>query len=267
MSMNLRRPGALAAAAVASLAAAALANAPAALAAPAPSGTYTWSGQSNTSNDWNVGANWAGGTAPGSAISTLNFGDLSNPTSNCDAATPPAGLSCYTAIDNLGPATVGQINIGGGQMYAIYPTSYDVPADTIALSGISSGSGLPVGLTATPVNGNVQLANFGVPITLSAPQQWDIAGGLLYMNSITGSPLTLNTSNQGTLQANDLETGSATINGNGTLQLDQFGGSPEKLPNVTVNDTASLVVAPRAAPRARSRSRERAASPTSTPTT
>lgn len=191
----------------------------------------TWTGASTSSNLWTDGANW-GGVAPGTSINELTFGDLAT----CDLGTAPAGSSCYTGTDNLGPATVNHIQIGGGKEYQIFPTSYDNPADTITLDG--NGGTPNVGITAAPSGSNLQLANFGIPIVLGAAQEWDVSNyGLLYLNQVTGNyPLTLNLNN-GYVQANDMENSSVTVSGPGDLQLDQFAGSNEKLPPVTVNDS------------------------------
>lgn len=231
------RPAAAVAAILTLAASLALASAPSAAAAT----DATWTGGSTSSNLWTDAANW-GGVAPGTAIGNLAFGDLAT----CDQGIAPVGSACYRGTDNLGPTTVDQIQIGGGAEYQIFPTSYDNPADTITLDG--NGGTPNVGITASPSTSNLQLANFGIPIVLGAAQEWDISNyGLLYLNQISGSyPLTLNL-NHGFIQANDIETSSVTASGPGVLQLDQFAGSPEKLPPVTVNDSigpeAALTVA------------------------
>jgi len=226
-------PGALTAAAAV---AAALVTAPSASAA-ITGPTATWAGGATGTSGalWsNHGANvanWSGASIPGASIGLLNFPDLG---ANCDSSTPLT--TCYTGIDDLGPINVQQIQIGGGGFYRMYPTSYDNPADTITLSGDNPGAPVNVGLKAVTVQSNNELTLFGIPLILSSPQEWDVSGnGILYMNTISGSPLSLNL-NHGYVQANDVETSAVTISGPGSLQLDQANGSPEKLPAVTVND-------------------------------
>jgi hypothetical protein len=205
----------------------------------------TWTGASTSSTLWSNPLNWSGATAPSGAIRNLTFGDLAF----CDVGSAVAGAACYTSVDNLGPDTVGELTIGGGQRYQINPTSFDIPADTITLEG--NGGTPNVGLNAGSFNGNNQLANFGIPIVLGAAQEWDIAGGIVYLGSISGSyPLTLNLSN-GYVQANDVENSIITMSGAGELQLTQFSGSPELLPAITINDvngtkTALAVATPNA---------------------
>jgi hypothetical protein len=81
------------------------------------------------------------------------------------------------------------------------PTSYDNPADTISLPGEDPGAAGSTGLKATTVKSNNQVTDFGVPLTLSAPQQWEVGGsGILYMNTISGSALSLDL-NHGYVQA------------------------------------------------------------------
>jgi hypothetical protein len=190
----------------------------------------SWTGGSTSSSNWTDAGNW-GGSAPASPINDLTFGDLSS----CDTGSAPAGSACYSGTDNLGATAVNHIQIGGGKEYQIYPTSFDNPADTITLNG--NGATPNVGISASPSGSNQQLGDLGVPISLGAAQEWDLSGGILYVNSIAGNyPLTLNLDN-GFLQANDVETQNVTISGPGSLQLDQFTGSPEKLPAVTVNDS------------------------------
>jgi hypothetical protein len=168
---------------------------------------------------------------PGASIGLLSFPDLG---ASCDSATP--ATTCYTGTDDLGPINVQQIQLGGGSYYRLFPTSFDSPADTITLSGDNAGAATNVGLKAVTVQANNQLTNFGIPLILSSPQQWDVSGnGILYMNTISGSPLTLDL-NHGYVQANDVETSAVTVSGPGSLQLDQATGSPEKLPAVTLND-------------------------------
>lgn len=173
------------------------------------------------------GANWSGGTVPSPLIGLLSFPDLG---ASCNTGTPTA--ACYNSVDDLGPATVNELQIGGGQEYQIFPNS---SADTITLLG--NGGTPNLGLVSKPSGSNLQLANFGVPIILGAAQEWDASNyGIVYLNTVSGSfPLTLNLAN-GWVQANDVETSSVTISGPGELQLDQSAGSPEKLPTVTVND-------------------------------
>jgi hypothetical protein len=217
-------------------AAAMLMSAPAASAAiTGPSATWTGGAGGSSGALWSDhganAANWSGNTVPGTSIGLLSFPDLGP---NCDSATP--ATTCYTGTDDLGPINVQQIQLGGGSYYRLFPTSFDNPADTITLSGDSPGAATNVGLTATTVQSNNQLTNFGIPLILSSPQQWDVGGnGILYLNTISGSPLTLDL-NHGYVQANDVETSAVTVSGPGSLQLDQATGSAEKLPAVTLND-------------------------------
>jgi hypothetical protein len=190
----------------------------------------TWTGGSTTTPNFTDPGNW-GGSAPASPINELAFGDLTS----CDTGNAAPTSACYTATDDLGAAAVNHIQIGGGKQYTIYPTTSDSPADTITLNGNSATPN--VGITAAPTGSNKQIADIGVPITLGAAQQWNVSGGLFHVNSVAGNyPLTLDLSN-GFVQANDVETQSVTLSGAGSLQLDQFTGSPEKLPAVTVNDS------------------------------
>lgn len=226
---------------VATAAVGALAFAPVALAQT----NATWAGASPNSTLWSDALNWSGATAPAGAIGNLAFGDLPF----CDVGSAVAGAACYTSVDNLGPDTVDELTIGGGRMYQINPTSFDTPADTITLEG--NGGTPNVGMSAASFNGNNQLASFGIPIALGAAQEWDIAGGIVYLSSISGGyPLTLNLNN-GYLQANNVDNPSITMSGAGELQLTQLSGSPELLPAITINDangtrTALAVTTPNA---------------------
>jgi hypothetical protein len=190
----------------------------------------TWTGGSPSSSNWADADNW-GGSAPASPINDLTFGDLSS----CDKGSAPAGSACYTSTENLGTAVVNHIQIGGGKQYTIHTTSSDTPADTITLNG--NGAKPNVGISASPAGSNKQLASIAVPLTLGAAQSWVISGGTLDVNSIAGNyPLALDLDN-GFVQANTVGTQSVTLSGPGSLQLDQYTGSPEKLPAVTVNDS------------------------------
>ncbi len=203
-----------------------LASAPAALAQPGA----LWTGASTGSTLWSDALNWSGVIAPAGPIGNLAFGDLPF----CDVGSAVAGAACYTSVDNLGPDTVDELTIGGGHLYQINPTSFDIPADTITLEG--NGGTPNVGMSATSFNGNSQLASFGIPIVLGAGQEWDIANGIVYVNSISGNyPLTLNLNN-GSVQANDLESQSIAMSGAGQLQLAQSSGSPELLSAITIDD-------------------------------
>jgi hypothetical protein len=203
-----------------------LASAPRALAQPGA----LWTGASTGSTLWTDALNWSAVTPPAGAIGDLIFPDLPF----CDVGSAVAGTACYTSVDNLGPDTVDELTIGGGHLYQINPTSFDIPADTITLEG--NGGTPNVGMSAASFNGNGQLASFGIPILLGAAQEWDIANGIVYVNSISGNyPLTLNLNN-GTVQATDAQNQSITMSGAGQLQLAQSSGSPELLPPITVND-------------------------------
>ena len=190
--------------------------------------TCTWSG-ATTNNHWSAGGNWAGGSAPGTSVSTLSFPALSA----C-----PTTDTCYTSIDDLsGTSSVsaGGISIDDGVPYDISYTG---------TAGITLGSG---GLNASPAtNGAGGGPQFLIPITLSAPQTWSIQTGLvgpLTLGKVTGpigDALTINftaTSRPTRLWlTDDFETGPVSASGSGVINL---VGSPFSL-NGTSGNSVSL---------------------------
>lgn len=237
----------------------ALASAPAALATNGSSTNATWAGKMPVAspNDpgylWSDGGlnglNWSGAAVPGATLNVLSFPDL--PT--CDGPTAPAD-ACYTGYDDLGAIDVNKLSFGGSksasQSYNLYEQSGS--NSTITVEG--DGTANNVGLTGTPPAGstNLNLGTFGIPIIINSPQQWNISGagaqyggGILYLDSIgstANQALTLNLTQEATLEPVDVTTGPITVDGNGTLQLDYLSGSPERLPAVTLSDSDSALV-------------------------
>jgi hypothetical protein len=229
-------------------------------AASAAAANATWAGAqpltSTASNDpaylWSHGGanglNWSGGTVPGSSVGVLSFPDLPA----CDVPAPTT--ACYTSFDDLGPIDASQLSFGGSattlRSYNIYSNAGS--GSSVTLSG--DGNSPNIGLTGQPPTGSadLQLATWGIPIVLGADQQWNISGnnppyggGILDLNTVSGPHnLTLNLTDQGTIEANSVTTAPVTVDGDGTLQLDYLQGSKPNLPEVTLaNDNSALVIA------------------------
>jgi hypothetical protein len=191
-----------------------LVSAPVADASPT---SFTWTGQSTITENWSAAANWEGGAAPttGEGIETLTFPRLTS--SAC--INEPASHPCYVSFNDVSGLSAKSMQIDDANEYLI-------GGDQITI-----GSG---GLSASPATGASSSAGdiVEVPLHLSAPQTWHIAGrsggllgenGLLLAGSLTGSgdALTIELGNGPLLflAKNDTEVGPLTINGADTSKV------------------------------------------------
>jgi hypothetical protein len=190
----------------AALAGVCLVLAPSALAAP----SFTWAGVSTTSEDWSVGRDWEGGTAPQSSTS---IADLAFPHLDSTACTAePRTHPCYISFNDLGGLSAESLRIDDGNSYLIGGEQLDL------------GNG---GLEASPEGGEDKFAGdfLELPLHLTASQTWSIANpsggeieqnGVLLGGELTGasSALAVDQSHGSALVlANDTNVGPATFEG------------------------------------------------------
>jgi hypothetical protein len=221
----------------------------------------TWSGVDSTPS-WSSGLNWSGGSAPGVAIGTLTFPDLGT---TCDDAQGGAGPTtsdtCYGVEDDAGQVDVNQIVVDDDTGYAISPAA---TGDEIQLAGAPAsvaGTTENVGLMA--IFGSFGSNPYpycctyiGVPVALSADQVWELDGGSDELQiqtevdevSGTSSTLGLDFTNGGVLDVTSLNTGAATLTGDGAVYVElkpnpPFDAGPT-LPSsgVTVTNGAALQI-------------------------
>ena len=173
-----------------------LASAPAAQATTCT--TCTWGGGGGSSS-WSNGANWVGGNAPNNPITSLSFPSLGSCT----------GTTCYASNNDLGAIATTSLSIDDGSPY------------TISGNGIVIGSG---GLQANTSSASVSAPTISAPVSLNAPQTWQInggtgntAGGLLLTGALGDAgpeALTIDASNGGLLGlAGGADVGPITVNG------------------------------------------------------
>ncbi|HEV3048050.1 MAG TPA: hypothetical protein VGY13_11910 [Solirubrobacteraceae bacterium] len=162
--------------------------APGALAAS----SFTWAGVSTASEDWSVGQDWEGGTAPKSStpISLLTFPHLGSSACVNEPRTHP----CYFSFDDLGGLEAETLQIDDANSYLIGGEELDL------------GAG---GLHAAPEGGEGKTAGdfLDLPFHLTATQTWSVANpsggevdqnGVLLGGKLTGaatSALTVDQSN------------------------------------------------------------------------
>jgi hypothetical protein len=126
------------------------------------SSTYTWSGEDSSSPNWSVGDNWMDDVAPlaGDPADSLIF--PANLTGG-DCSTDPA--PCYVGEDDLAGYSIDELTIDDASDYYLGPDSNN--------DGLTIGSG---GIDATTALSSPGDAEFGMPITLDAPQSWTVSG-------------------------------------------------------------------------------------------
>jgi hypothetical protein len=180
-------------------------------AAFANASSFTWAGGSagrtESAAHWSLEANWEGATAPmvDEAIETLSFLHLTN--SEC-ASEPPKD-TCYLSLNDLSGLSVASIQLDDADDYLL------------AGNKITLGKG---GLTASPEASGSAGDFIELPLQLSEPQKWSIAGrssgaieenGLFLGGDLTGSDaLTTELSNRSALFLdNDTKVGPVTIEG------------------------------------------------------
>ena len=184
----------------------------AALASPT---SFTWIGQSKTTEEWSAPANWLGGVEPtsGEEIGTLTFPRLTNEVCADGLGTEP----CYISYNDVSGLSVESIQIDDADDYLI-------GGDEIAI-----GSG---GLTASPEGSGSAGDVVEVPFHLSAPQTWKVSGtgsgelgenGLLLAGDLTGSGSALTVEIGGGplffLAEHNTEVGPVTIEGTDTSKV------------------------------------------------
>jgi hypothetical protein len=147
------------------------------LVTPAVAGALTsfkWAGKASLSS-WSELGNWESGTAPSGKVETLTFPALTS-----SACTPvPPTAACYSSADNLTGVEANELVIDDGVGYFIS-----------GANPLTLGAG---GLKAmTSSADTTATANLSLPIALSAPQTWTIAGGThgqqLGVGQVTGAP-------------------------------------------------------------------------------
>ena len=176
-----------------------------AIAAPlAPDLQRVWA---NTGTDFNTGANW-GGTAPGA-------GDVGAFTS---AAVAQPNLSSSLSIAGLyfsGTGSSGyDVTSSGGAVFTF-------TGQTNGTTETSNSNSAAIRADNTSGTNTVDAAMILAPASGSTSTFNQAGGGLLVVNGgISGTGITLNLSNSGTVQLNGTNsyTGGTTING-GTLQI------------------------------------------------
>jgi hypothetical protein len=186
------------------------------LCAPAAAGAadFTWTGAAAVNPEegqWSNAANW-GGTAPAGSVGRLTFPALPEPP--CSSQ-PGQFVTCYLTKNDISGLEIEAISIDDGVNYL--------------LSGnpITLGRG---GLTAAPSAADPQIVlvpQVELPIVLSAPQTWTIAGGpnnqqLGLDANVTGQSedLGIQLSAFGFLSVRgDVEVGRVSVTGQGGLAL------------------------------------------------
>jgi hypothetical protein len=151
---------------------------------------FTWAETlANGDALWSDGADWVGGVAPSGSAASLVFPSL--PDAGCAGW---GNYECYTATDDLGNFSTGEISIDDGTGYVFDSSS--------ALLELGLGSG---GIAATTSSSVFAAPVLNLPIVLSAPQTWSINGGPagrggLGVENVTGDePLGVDVSNGGIL--------------------------------------------------------------------
>jgi hypothetical protein len=164
--------------------------------------SFTWTGGGAVAESkWSNPANWEG-TAPAGAVGTLTFPTLGNPA----CAPTPATATCYQGTNDLTGLSVEAISIDDGVGYFL------------GGNAISLGAG---GLSANTASSVGHGTNLSMPVTLTAPQTWNISGNrglgeVGFSGAVSGAAqaLTVNLSNQTFLGVNgDFEVGPVTVTG------------------------------------------------------
>ena len=184
-------------------------------AALASSTSFTWAGQSKTTEDWSAPANWLSDVEPtsGEEIATLTFPRLTNEVCADGLGTEP----CYISYNDVSGLSAESIQIDDADDYLIGGNE------------IAVGSG---GLTASPERSGSAGDIVEVPFHLSASQTWKVSGsggdelgenGMLLAGDLTGSSSALTVEIGGGplffLAENDTEVGPLTIGGADTSDV------------------------------------------------
>jgi hypothetical protein len=188
--------------------------------AAAIAANFAWTGTAAVNPDednWSNPANW-GGTVPTGGVGRLTFAALPEPP--CGSQ-PDEFVACYLSRNDISGLAVQAISIDDGVAYL--------------LSGnpIRLGKG---GVTASPSAGDPRRAlvpQLELPIVLTAPQTWSIAGGshgqqLGVDASVNGESesLGIRLRDSGFLNlSSDVEVGRVSISGAGGLSLAAPPGS------------------------------------------
>ena len=195
-----------------------LSLAPSALAS-APS--FTWAGLSTISNEWAVASNWENNSEPTTsmAIGTLTFPRLTSTSCMKEAEVD----ACYASLNDLSGLSVESIKFDDGDSYLLWGEE------------ITLGSG---GLSASPAAESTGSHgdSLYLPIHLSAPQTWSIAGrsggglgenGVGVFANLSGSAnaLTVEISNAAVLiLRNETEVGPVAVDGANASQSGAHNG-------------------------------------------
>jgi hypothetical protein len=183
---------------------------------------FSWSGQSELTEEWSAGINWAGGTAPSAheSIGTLTFPRLTNTACVNETGAEP----CYISYNDLSGLSAEGIELDDADFYLI-------GGNPLAL-----GNG---GLTAAPNAASTgEYAIWDLPLELSASQKWSDVGqtgaaigetGLLMTPEapVTGAGDTLGievANESGLYLDNNTEVGPVTIEGANPNQAGVFNG-------------------------------------------
>ncbi len=187
--------------------AALLLTAPAALASDI---SWLGSGQGAT---WSTATNWSGDAAPSGSVTALTLPPLS---------TGCSGWACAYGIDDIPTLTVGELQIDAASGYLVSPLT--------AADGISLTGGLTFSSPGTTAAGAPLSTAFTVPLTLAAPQSWNVAGvtgtaTTLQLGAVTGvrSALHVNLAAGVKLASPELDTGPLSLAGAGTVELSNPG--------------------------------------------
>jgi fibronectin-binding autotransporter adhesin len=167
----------------------------------AASAQVNWTG--NTSTDWTLGANWAGGVAPAPG-QTINIGVLGAPPTRETVLGLSGPVSVSVGTTNIGNSggTAGNLTIKNG-------------------STLTSTGQARIGIAATGI---------GTVTVTGAGSQWNITGGTFFVGF--GGVGTLNIENGGkvvtgagtTLGSNAASSGTLSVSGGGTLETQSLRG-------------------------------------------
>jgi hypothetical protein len=187
--------------------------------APASAADFTWTGTADVNpeaDNWSNPANW-GGTAPAGSVSRLIFPALPEPP--CGKQ-PDEFVACYLSRNDISDLAVNAISIDDGAPYLL------------SGNAIRLGEG---GVTASPSARDPRMGvppQLELPMVLTAPQIWSIAGGqgqqLGVDASVSGESesLGIHFRDSGFLNlSSDVEVGRVTISGAGGLSLAAPPGS------------------------------------------
>lgn len=130
--------------------------------APAPAAAaltnLTWSGAGvDTSREWSNGGNWVGGTGP---VASESLGTVTFPqVASCGGPT-----SCYIPDNDVSGLSANALSVVDTAGYAITGL------------GLALGGGGITAYPGSPPFANSPDVNWGIPLTLTADQDWSITG-------------------------------------------------------------------------------------------